>query len=110
MTRIIFIFFTFLFTVPLFAAKSDGKEIYDNHCASCHDASNNQIPSFSLLSILTPNSINNALTGGSMRQIGNALTLSEKTVVAEYITGKKITAENSESVKLKYCESNPALQ
>lgn len=110
MTRIIFIFFTFLFTVPLFAAKSDGKTIYDNHCASCHEASNSQIPSFAQLSKLTPISIINALTGGSMRQIGNALRISERTAVAEYITGKKLIAKNSENVKLKYCESNPALQ
>ncbi len=110
MTRTLFLVFIFFFTVPLFAAESYGKATYDNHCASCHEAGNSQIPSFFHLHELTPNLIRNALTGGSMRQIGKTLTISEQTAVAEYITGKKITAENSESVKLKYCESNPALQ
>jgi polyvinyl alcohol dehydrogenase (cytochrome) len=109
MLRTITALFISMLTAPLLAAETDGEVIYKQHCASCHDLNISQTPSFSNLQKLTPLSIRTSLSSGTMRQIGEMLSMTERTAVAEYITGLTIGEMVNEEVQLKYCDSNPVL-
>jgi polyvinyl alcohol dehydrogenase (cytochrome) len=93
----------------LFAADKTGQNLYQQHCASCHEISSGQIPSRQRLKQLSSSSINRSLSTGSMRQIGDSLSGAERVLVAEYISGKKLEKNRQEDFPLNFCQSNPQL-
>ncbi|MFT5133029.1 MAG: polyvinyl alcohol dehydrogenase (cytochrome) [Gammaproteobacteria bacterium] len=103
-------FLIYIFTLPLIASAADGQISYKQHCASCHESSNSQIPSFSQLQKLSPASIHKTLSTGTMRQIGAGLSESERVAVSEFITGGTYSADSAKDIPLKYCDTRPDLQ
>jgi polyvinyl alcohol dehydrogenase (cytochrome) len=65
-----------------------GAEIYGGVCSACHDAGLNRAPQRTMLELMTPESIDLALTEGVMRAQGAGLTQKDRRMVAEYISGR----------------------
>jgi polyvinyl alcohol dehydrogenase (cytochrome) len=63
-------------------ADQDGESIYKTRCASCHEAGVARAPNREGLRRLTPEAIGAALTIGSMREQGQALTLEQVQLLA----------------------------
>ncbi len=109
MIRTITIIFVSIFAVPLSATETAGKVVYQQSCAGCHDPGGYQIPAFPQLQTLGPKAIHGSLNSGSMRQIGETLSKTERIAVAEYIAGKALNSTADNDIQLEYCDSNPAL-
>ncbi|MDE2405892.1 MAG: PQQ-binding-like beta-propeller repeat protein [Sphingomonadales bacterium] len=75
---------------PQFA---EGRQIYQQNCAQCHDAGVERAPLRIVLQQLSPAAIRDVLTSGLMRQQGAALSAGQKVAVAEYLTAKKLGGE-----------------
>ena len=72
--------------------KSDGKAIYGQYCATCHDHGAARAPSFETLGKMEPANVVRALETGVMRVIGTfSLNGPQRVAVAEYVTGKPYT-------------------
>ena len=72
-----------------FCADVDGPALYQQHCATCHDASSaTRAPAPATLRAMSPENIVKALESGLMREQGASLNAGEKQTVAEYLTGK----------------------
>ncbi len=65
-------------------------QIFDTACSSCHDGGDPRAPTREALAGRSPQAILDALTSGSMRYQGLALSGSERRAVAEYLTGRSI--------------------
>ncbi|MGQ0383865.1 MAG: c-type cytochrome [Gammaproteobacteria bacterium] len=63
----------------------DGGQVYEGHCAQCHDHPQGRIPPRELIAMRPYESIVEALTGGVMREQGDALSLAEIDAVAKYL-------------------------
>lgn len=71
----------------------DGKAVYQQHCAACHDSGAARTPTFATLQAKEAVSIVQALETGVMRVVGTfTLNGPERVAVAEYISGKKVSA------------------
>jgi len=66
------------------------RQLFDRACASCHNGDDPRAPSTETLRGLSPRAIVEALTSGSMRYQGLALSGAERRAIAEYITGRKL--------------------
>jgi len=64
------------------ADNQDAESIYKTRCASCHEAGVARAPNREGLRRLTPEAIGGALTSGSMREQGQALTLAQIQLLA----------------------------
>ncbi|MFA7555608.1 MAG: PQQ-binding-like beta-propeller repeat protein [Spongiibacteraceae bacterium] len=80
-----------------------GADIYSTICAQCHEAGVPKAPSKSMLGFISPSVIYRALTEGVMRNQAAMLSLEEKSTVAEYISGRKFSAEALNNEPLR-CE------
>src|SRR5579859_5248057 len=70
-----------------------GAEIYATVCSACHEQGLNRAPQRAMLQLMTPESIDLALTQGVMRPQGAGLTAADKRMIAEYLAGRPIGAE-----------------
>jgi len=77
-------------TIPAGTAPPDGKAVFDAACSGCHASDAPRAPSPETLAHLSPQAIVDALTAGSMRYQGLALTGDERRAIAEYLTGRKL--------------------
>ena len=68
-------------------AGAPGKDVYDKHCAACHNDPNNKAPDKASLENMTFNAIFQALEFGVMQPQGAALDKSQKSAVARYLAG-----------------------
>lgn len=66
-----------------------GQEVYEGLCVGCHDGGVPKAPHKSMMQIMSPDSVVDALTTGVMQQEAADLSEAEKTAVAVYLTGKE---------------------
>jgi polyvinyl alcohol dehydrogenase (cytochrome) len=81
---------TLVATVGHAAADEAGQaaQLYQTHCAGCHDHPQGRIPARPALAQRTPDAIVQALTLGSMRQQASGLGAREVSAIATFLTGK----------------------
>lgn len=86
-------------------------ELYEQHCAMCHDASGvTHAPTRAALKELAPETIMRALDeGGRMEQPGESLDLPQRRALAEFLTGKRFGAAFQMSAAAK-CRGGAALE
>ena len=82
---------------PDASAASDGAAVFASHCSGCHSADDARAPSPEVLRGRSPQAILDALTAGSMKYQGLALSGEQRRAVAEYLTGRKLRAPLSGS-------------
>ena len=68
----------------------DGARLFQDACSTCHNADDTRAPSPEALHARTPQAIVDALTSGSMRYQGLALSGAERRAIAESLTGRKL--------------------
>jgi polyvinyl alcohol dehydrogenase (cytochrome) len=74
-------------------AQEGGEDIFQAHCAACHvNPTDDNVPELAAIRRLAPNAIVVSLTEGNMRIQGQALSTNERVAVAEYLTGRSVTA------------------
>ncbi len=78
------------------AQAPDGGQVFDDNCAICHvNPPQENIPPLDALRTLEPNAVVESLTEGNMRLQGSLLTEEERVAVAEFITGKTVSAASA---------------
>ncbi len=94
-------FTTLILTVGLFARAtalqppdaspvSTGAALFAAHCSGCHNGDDGRAPSVEVLHERSPQAIIDALTSGSMKYQGLALSGGERRAIAEQLTGRKL--------------------
>jgi len=68
----------------------DAEKLFNLACSTCHDGGDPRAPGRDALRGRSPAAIVDALTAGSMRYQGLALTGAERRAIAEYVTGRKM--------------------
>src|SRR5882724_1087391 len=78
------------------AQTTDGAAVFAQNCASCHQAgvAVQRAPTPDMLRLLQPQFVMDTLNSGVMRTQGMRLNPGEMRAVAEYVTGKRLAAEN----------------
>ncbi|HMF95569.1 MAG TPA: PQQ-binding-like beta-propeller repeat protein [Vicinamibacterales bacterium] len=69
---------------------SAAANLFDRSCSSCHNGDDPRAPTLEALRGRSPQAILDALTSGSMRYQGLALSGEERRAVAEYLSGRKL--------------------
>ncbi len=64
----------------------NGAQVYQAHCASCHNSAAGRAPSEAALRALSVAQLLDGLRTGPMRAIGSTLTAGERRAVAEYLS------------------------
>ena len=79
---------------PVSAQNPDGEALFEEHCAACHrgDAFPRAL-AIDNMRALPPAAVVGALTNGAMQQQGSALSPAERVAVAEFITGRSVSAD-----------------
>jgi polyvinyl alcohol dehydrogenase (cytochrome) len=72
------------------ATPSRGAALFEGHCSGCHNGDDPRASSPDALGGRSPQAIVDALTSGSMRYQGLALSGDERRAIAEYLTGRKL--------------------
>lgn len=75
-------------------ANVQGKALYNQHCASCHDNGVAKAPDRPMLNFLSTSAIHQTLTQGVMRAQASVLSDEQKILVAEYLTQRKLSTES----------------
>jgi polyvinyl alcohol dehydrogenase (cytochrome) len=76
------------------AQQPNGEAVFNESCASCHGSGlDARAPKLDLLRVQAPESVLQVLTTGVMRTQAARLNPSERRAVAEFVTGKTLTAE-----------------
>jgi mono/diheme cytochrome c family protein len=68
------------------APPPDGAALFDRSCRSCHNGDDPRAPAADAMAGRSPQAIVDALTSGSMRYQGLALSGAERRAVAEFLT------------------------
>jgi polyvinyl alcohol dehydrogenase (cytochrome) len=66
--------------------------LFVEHCSGCHNADDPRAPSPEALHGRSPQAVLDALTAGSMKYQGLALSGEERRAIAEYVTGRRLRA------------------
>jgi polyvinyl alcohol dehydrogenase (cytochrome) len=95
---------------PAGAQTPDGAAVFAKHCASCHaGAGVERAPSQAALRERTPEAILGALVNGVMASQAAALTDAERRSVAEYLSGRRLGADNPAPVAGRCAAAPPPL-
>jgi polyvinyl alcohol dehydrogenase (cytochrome) len=87
----------------------EGRTIYRQHCASCHDGAAPRAPRPAALKQMSPENVEFALKSGSMQGQGQTLTQSQIRAVSVFVTGKAVAAQSFP--KQAYCaDAGPPLE
>src|SRR5262245_59852585 len=79
-------------SVPVYA--QDGAALFKTYCATCHESGDNsQAPSRDVLGRMSPEQILQALEKGAMKTQAAERSRTQRHVLAEYLSGKKLGAE-----------------
>src|SRR5215470_8929253 len=73
----------------------DGEALYQKTCARCHDAGAERAPNRAALKLMSPENIRLTLVSGSMSRLGFTLSSAEIAVLAESLTGKRLSTEKT---------------
>jgi polyvinyl alcohol dehydrogenase (cytochrome) len=85
-------------------ASIDGKGVFDRECAACHaNPTDQEIPNTEALATYSPDAIVASLTEGFMKIQGQRLTPAERGAVAEFLTGRAVTASAAEAPAVGLC-------
>lgn len=87
----------------------DGQAVFQATCAVCHGAADSRAPNPDGFRNRSPESVVEALTGGTMRYQGLKLSGAERRAVAEYLTGKKIGTVDFTGSAVGRCTASPPL-
>ncbi|HKT82010.1 MAG TPA: PQQ-binding-like beta-propeller repeat protein, partial [Vicinamibacterales bacterium] len=92
------------------SAVPDAAGLYNSKCAVCHElpSAGSRAPNREALQARSPEIVVDALTGGSMRYQGLSLSGTERRVLAEYLTGKKMGGDLTGASKA-ICANPPPL-
>lgn len=91
-------------------ARINAEKLFTQHCAGCHSGFlGSRAPSKQVLAKFPPTTIVHALTVGIMRTQGYPLSGSERRLIAEYVTGKKLGADPVAEQRGR-CTANPAMR
>jgi polyvinyl alcohol dehydrogenase (cytochrome) len=71
-------------------AAAIGEAVFERACSGCHSGEDPRAPTTDALRGRSPQAILDALTAGSMRYQGLALSGDERRAVAEYLSGRKL--------------------
>jgi polyvinyl alcohol dehydrogenase (cytochrome) len=82
---------------------ADGADLYQQRCASCHDAPKERTPPRSALAARLPQEIVSALTTGTMRTAAAGLTEAEVRALAVHLTGKPLEAPAASDATAHRC-------
>jgi polyvinyl alcohol dehydrogenase (cytochrome) len=69
---------------------ASGAALFASHCSECHNPDDPRAPALEVLRGRSPQAILDALTAGSMKYQGLALSGEERRAIAEYVTGRKL--------------------
>jgi len=85
-----------------------GAQVYRQRCASCHEAGVGRAPQRVVIGFMTPRTIYEALTSGSMKAMSYGLSDQDKIEVAQHLSGHALepTAETQEQAT---CQGERAL-
>jgi polyvinyl alcohol dehydrogenase (cytochrome) len=72
------------------SAAPDGAALFASHCSGCHSGDDARAPSPEVLRGRSPQAILDALTAGSMKYQGLALSGEERRAIAEQLSGRKL--------------------
>jgi polyvinyl alcohol dehydrogenase (cytochrome) len=67
-----------------------GKQVYEAHCAVCHNGSVDKAPHRDMIGMMTPAAVVTSLTTGVMSAQGSVLSEADRVQVAEYLTGHSL--------------------
>jgi polyvinyl alcohol dehydrogenase (cytochrome) len=84
-----------------------GGQLFSDRCAICHENVTTRAPSPAMLSLMAPESIVRTLTDGAMQAQGKAVADPDKVLIAEYLTGRKVS-EGSDGLTPPMCSSADA--
>ena len=77
---------------PTGSTAPSGAALFASHCSGCHGGDDARAPSPEVLRGRSPQAILDALTAGSMKYQGLALSGEERRAIAEHLTGRKLRA------------------
>jgi len=72
------------------AAAPSGEAVFNASCVSCHSGDDGRAPDREAMRGRSPQAIIDALTSGSMKYQGLALSGDQRRAVAEFITGRRV--------------------
>jgi polyvinyl alcohol dehydrogenase (cytochrome) len=72
------------------AAPSSGEAVFNTSCVICHNGDDARAPALEAMRARSPQAIIEALTSGSMKYQGLALSGDERRAVAEFISGRRL--------------------
>ncbi len=78
-----------------------GQELYQAHCAGCHEGGVAKAPHLVMLQAMSPESILESMMSGAMQAQARELKEAQKTRVAEFIAGREIKSEREKVTN--YC-------
>ena len=74
------------------AEAPEGAGLYEEKCASCHQNGVDRAPTLETLRRMSPEAVEQSLTGGSMRSFGEGLTAEQRAAVARFVGhGQQLT-------------------
>jgi polyvinyl alcohol dehydrogenase (cytochrome) len=94
-------------------SESVGVAQYFSNCASCHESNTeHQAPRTAVLKQMTPEHIYESLTAGSMRTNAANISDADKRLIAEWLAGRKIDADNAGAAEHmpNLCAEHPSVR
>jgi polyvinyl alcohol dehydrogenase (cytochrome) len=76
------------------AAAQDGAALYRDNCAACHDVGFERAPGRDVLQTMSAERVLTALETGAMISMAARLTGADRRAIAQYITGKSLSARD----------------
>jgi polyvinyl alcohol dehydrogenase (cytochrome) len=89
------------------ASRPDGGSLFNDACSSCHNDGDGHAPTPEALAGRSPRAILDALTSGSMRYQGLALSGAERRAIAEYLTHRTLRGDISGAVAGRCSKPTP---
>jgi polyvinyl alcohol dehydrogenase (cytochrome) len=98
---------------PLGAAAGQspgGAELFQQHCAPCHDHPQERVPGRESLASRDPEDLVQIMTAGVMRNQAIALSRDEKRAIAAFLTGRQPAEDSASTASFNRCAKPEPLQ